>query len=147
MRALIVTNMWPSPATPALGSFVRDQVDALRRIGGAGLELQVFDFPPSSMVTGRRNASTVAPQALFLLNHPFVRERAAGAASRLLQDRHEGAEARIKRAYLRALSRPPTERETEIASKVLLANRNDLSEAWTEIFHALFACLDFRYVN
>ena len=32
MRALIVTNMYPTPRQPALGSFVRDQVDALRRI-------------------------------------------------------------------------------------------------------------------
>ncbi len=46
MRALIVTNMWPSPATPALGSFVRDQVDALRRIGGSDLDLDVHAFPP-----------------------------------------------------------------------------------------------------
>lgn len=55
MRALIVTNMWPSPATPALGSFVRDQVDALRRIGGAGLELQVFDFPPGGYLRAARD--------------------------------------------------------------------------------------------
>jgi glycosyltransferase involved in cell wall biosynthesis len=44
MRALIVTNMWPSPANPALGSFVRDQVDALRALGDA--EIEVFDFSP-----------------------------------------------------------------------------------------------------
>ena len=46
MRALIVTNMWPSPARPALGSFVRDQVDALRAIGGPDLDLEVAAFPP-----------------------------------------------------------------------------------------------------
>jgi glycosyltransferase involved in cell wall biosynthesis len=46
MRALIVTNMWPSPERPALGSFVRDQVEALRRIGGPGLELDVAAFDP-----------------------------------------------------------------------------------------------------
>lgn len=46
MRALIVTNMWPSPAAPALGSFVRDQVDALRALGGADLDLEVAAFAP-----------------------------------------------------------------------------------------------------
>ena len=46
MRALIVTNMWPSPAAPALGAFVRDQVDALRAVGGADLDLEVAAFPP-----------------------------------------------------------------------------------------------------
>jgi glycosyltransferase involved in cell wall biosynthesis len=46
MRALIVTNMYPSPAHPALGSFVADQVQALRRLDDPGLELQVFAFAP-----------------------------------------------------------------------------------------------------
>ena len=44
MRALIVTSMWPSPAAPARGSFVRDQVAALERI--PGVEVEVFAFPP-----------------------------------------------------------------------------------------------------
>ncbi|HUA47804.1 MAG TPA: glycosyltransferase [Solirubrobacteraceae bacterium] len=44
VRALVVTNMYPTPARPALGSFVRDQVDALRRIGG--IEVEVFAFAP-----------------------------------------------------------------------------------------------------
>jgi teichuronic acid biosynthesis glycosyltransferase TuaC len=43
MRALIVTNMYPSPEHPALGSFVRDQVEALRRLPGVELELYAFD--------------------------------------------------------------------------------------------------------
>jgi teichuronic acid biosynthesis glycosyltransferase TuaC len=44
MRALIITNMWPTAERPSLGSFVRDQVDALRRI--AGVEIEVFSFAP-----------------------------------------------------------------------------------------------------
>ncbi len=42
MRALIVTNMYPTPERPAFGSFVRDQVEALRRIAGVDLELSVL---------------------------------------------------------------------------------------------------------
>jgi teichuronic acid biosynthesis glycosyltransferase TuaC len=44
MRALVVTNMYPTPARPALGRFVQDQVEALRRIDGVDVEL--FAFPP-----------------------------------------------------------------------------------------------------
>jgi glycosyltransferase involved in cell wall biosynthesis len=44
MRALVVTNMWPSADAPARGSFVRDQVEALR--GRPGLEVEVFAFAP-----------------------------------------------------------------------------------------------------
>jgi teichuronic acid biosynthesis glycosyltransferase TuaC len=43
MRALIVTNMYPSSEHPALGSFVRDQVEALRRLPDVELELYAFD--------------------------------------------------------------------------------------------------------
>ncbi len=46
MRALIVTNMYPSPQRPALGSFVRDQVRALQRI--PEVELELFTFEPGS---------------------------------------------------------------------------------------------------
>lgn len=44
MRALVVTNMHPTPARPALGRFVRDQVDALSRIDG--VEVELFAFSP-----------------------------------------------------------------------------------------------------
>jgi len=44
MRALVVTNMHPTPARPALGRFVRDQVDALQRVDG--VEVELFAFPP-----------------------------------------------------------------------------------------------------
>jgi teichuronic acid biosynthesis glycosyltransferase TuaC len=46
MRALVVTNMYPSAERPALGSFVRDQVESLRRI--AGIELELFTFAPGN---------------------------------------------------------------------------------------------------
>ncbi|HEX5146021.1 MAG TPA: glycosyltransferase, partial [Conexibacter sp.] len=42
MRALVVTNMHPTAARPALGRFVQDQVDALRRLDGVDVELHAF---------------------------------------------------------------------------------------------------------
>jgi teichuronic acid biosynthesis glycosyltransferase TuaC len=44
VRALVVTNMYPSADRPALGSFVRDQVEALRRRDD--VEIEVFAFDP-----------------------------------------------------------------------------------------------------
>jgi glycosyltransferase involved in cell wall biosynthesis len=43
MRALVVSNMQPSARDPARGSFVRDQVDALRRLPDLEVELFVFE--------------------------------------------------------------------------------------------------------
>jgi glycosyltransferase involved in cell wall biosynthesis len=42
MRVLVVTNLWPTPARPASGPFVRDQVEALR--GLAGVDVELFTF-------------------------------------------------------------------------------------------------------
>ena len=44
VRALIVSNMWPTPERPALGTFVVDQVEALRRLGS--VDVEVATFPP-----------------------------------------------------------------------------------------------------
>jgi teichuronic acid biosynthesis glycosyltransferase TuaC len=52
MRALIVTNMWPTASNPALGSFVRDQVDALRERDD--VEVEVFAFPPGRYLHAAR---------------------------------------------------------------------------------------------
>ena len=52
MRALIVTNMWPSASAPALGSFVRDQVDALRELDD--VEVEVFAFSPGGYAGAAR---------------------------------------------------------------------------------------------
>jgi glycosyltransferase involved in cell wall biosynthesis len=46
LRALVVTNMYPSPANPVLGSFVRDQVEALRR--QPGVEIELVHFAPGA---------------------------------------------------------------------------------------------------
>ncbi len=45
LRILVVTNMWPSPAHPAYGVFVRDQVEALRATGE--VEVEVFHWDAS----------------------------------------------------------------------------------------------------
>jgi teichuronic acid biosynthesis glycosyltransferase TuaC len=46
MRALVVTSMYPTARDPARGSFVRDQVEALRRL--PGVEVELFAFAPGS---------------------------------------------------------------------------------------------------
>src|SRR5215208_2247758 len=44
VRALVVTNMYPTPERPEYGRFVLDQVEALRR--REDVEIEVFSFPP-----------------------------------------------------------------------------------------------------
>ncbi|MEA2212921.1 MAG: hypothetical protein QOF83_2869 [Solirubrobacteraceae bacterium] len=58
MRALIVTNMYPTPQRPSLGSFVRDQARALERTGE--VELEVFAFAPGGARTYANAAARLA---------------------------------------------------------------------------------------
>lgn len=110
---------------------------------------EVFDFANPSMVTGRRNVSTAAPQALFLMNHPFVREQARSAAQRLLAESGEDARSRLNRAYMLTLSRQATDAEMALSEKFLVSATADSSggEAWTQLVQALFASIEFRYLR
>jgi len=104
--------------------------------------LELFDFADPSIVTGRRNISTVAPQALFMLNHPFAIERAKEAAERFRVV--EGSiEQKITIAYRTILGRRPTDGESRIAVEYL-KNHND---EWAMFVQALFASSEFRYVK
>ncbi len=113
---------------------------------------EVFDFADPSVVTGVRYTSTVAPQALFLLNDPFVAQRAAQAAARLLVQPDLTREARIELTFRRALGRRPMDAERQLAHRFLGAGSAeaaaaDSPAAWTELVHAIFASIDFRYVD
>ena len=54
VRALIVTNMYPNARHPALGSFVRDQFEALKRL--PGIDVELFAFEPGSIAGYARAA-------------------------------------------------------------------------------------------
>src|SRR5260221_7597295 len=74
---------------------------------------QAFDYGDPSMVNAKRSTTTVAPQALFVMNSPFVIEQARYFAESLQSQASLKDVDRIRAAYLRAYSRPPTSAETE----------------------------------
>jgi glycosyltransferase involved in cell wall biosynthesis len=54
VRALIVSNMYPTPQRPALGPFVRDQVEALRRRDDVEIDLFAFGPGPRALAQAAR---------------------------------------------------------------------------------------------
>ena len=112
---------------------------------------EVFDFANPSMVTGRREVSTVAPQALFMMNHPFVRSQAKLAAERLLNESGLTVESRIDYAYLRILGRHATKEEVALSQQFLKSvtdtNKNGQVDAWAQMVQSMFASIEFRYVR
>lgn len=112
---------------------------------------EVFDFANPSMVTGRRDVSIVAPQALFMMNHPFVRTQAGLTAERLLSESQLTTVNRIDHAYLLILGRNATEAEISL-SQQFLKSVTDTTEkgevdAWTQMVQAIISTIEFRYIR
>lgn len=111
--------------------------------------LEAFDFADPSLVTGRRNTSTVAPQALYLMNHPFVLEQSRLVAERLLAEPHADDAARLTRAYRLILGRQPLAEERLISGQfvktITIADSMSSADTWQQLIQSLFATVQFRY--
>ena len=107
--------------------------------------LEAFDKPDTNLSCPRRSRSTIAPQALHLLNSEFVRDRARVFAERVAKHSDDPRE-RISYAYESALSRRPTEDEVT-ASQRFLDRHTDPTAAWHDLCHALFNLNEFVYLD
>jgi hypothetical protein len=110
------------------------------------LELfEVFDFSDINQSIGKRNVSTVAPQALYLLNHPFVLDQARESAKYL--GSAGSTDEKIVTAFKRTLGRAPSPMELEKSLAFITSAPEPAAEAWVQLQHMLFACVDFRYLE
>ncbi len=116
--------------------------------------LEVFDFAQQGLPTGSRDSTTVATQALYLLNDPFVRQQAWALAQRLLGRSELDDTGRIDLAYRLTLGRAATAKETERALHYLAdyeaAAKNETharSAAWASFSQAVLASAEFRYIR
>jgi hypothetical protein len=115
--------------------------------------LELFDFVDPSAVTAQRSETIASPQALFMLNHPLMRQAAADFAGSLLK-RPGPDRARVSEAYARVFTRPPTEAEAAAALRYLdryaAALKSDpaaRAKAWQSLCQALFCANEFLYVG
>lgn len=120
-------------------------------------ELTPFNLPDAIQVVGRRDASTLATQALYLLNNPFVVDQSRRFAEHL-QSSNQDDEARIRHAYRLAFARDPRPAEIKdgldflreadlmLASSSTEASKK-LSSAWAAYCQVLLASNELRYVD
>jgi hypothetical protein len=106
---------------------------------------ELFDFADTSVVSGRRHRSIIAPQSLYFLNHPFVVEQAEAAADRLLESSLTTRD-RVTRMYRQTLGRSPSAAEMEIAMRHV-ASLADQRMGWAELYQGIFASLEFRHLQ
>ena len=119
--------------------------------------LGLFDGPDTNATTEKRASSTVATQALYLMNSPQVEEMAAGLARRLLSAPGSSWE-RLDLAHRLAYSRPASEEELARGQAYLAryveglaeaggpADRRE-EEAWTSYARVLLSSNEFFHVD
>ncbi len=124
-----------------------------------------FDYTDAGISEGCRARTVIAPQALFMLNSPFVERQAAAWATRLRStpddaepaaldaempaDRapHAG-EGRIERAYLEAFARRPAVEEASLGLEFLAAQAPlGEEEAWRRYLQVLLATNEFITID
>jgi hypothetical protein len=133
---------------PTLGGpSVKDMLDGkadrrtlygfLDRLNVPGI-FRTFDFPSPDASSPGRELTTIAPQALFLMNHPFVMDCALNAAAR-----PELADAghRVDRVHRLLFGRAPTPEEIELAQAYLQSN------PWERYVHALMQTNEFVWID
>ncbi len=86
--------------------------------------MQVFDQPESTISCGRRNMSTVAPQALQLLNGPFAVRMARAFAARVAKEAGLEPAKQVERAHWLALARAPDLKEQKLLVDMLKRHRD-----------------------
>ena len=81
--------------------------------------LETFDFASPDKSSATRTTTTIAPQALTLLNSAFLEEQATAFAARVTQLSKGDHAQEIQLMYRLALQRTPTEKEQQIARSYL----------------------------
>ncbi len=119
--------------------------------------LGVFDMADPSLPVAQREVTTVATQALFLMNNSFVIQSIEQMAQRLLSNSSMSEADRIDLAYRIALSRQASSDERQQAQQFLqdyrqladvkgISGTNRDHSAWTGLCHVLLSTGEFRYV-
>ncbi|MBI4903533.1 MAG: PSD1 domain-containing protein [Acidobacteria bacterium] len=102
---------------------------------------EVFDLPDQTITCGRRNISTVATQALTLLNNDFVLEHSRHFADRVKKLSPQDRSEQVNLAYELALNRPPTAEEKQLAMAFLEKNTVE------DFTHVLLNLSEFLYMR
>jgi cytochrome c553 len=119
---------------------------------------QLFDFPDPAVPSGDRPTTTIAPQALFLMNSEWAMQLCEHLADDLLRDKGLDDAERVQRLYRTAYSRTASEKETERGLALVrnvdraLAMREDDDGrrrllAWACLCQTVAAANEFVYLD
>jgi mono/diheme cytochrome c family protein len=113
--------------------------------------LNLFDFGDATTMTGKRQLTNVATQALFWLNSNFLTDRSVEIGKGLLSEKTKAD--RISAAYLRILNRKASAEEIASGQQYLEAFQQKFAgdkaevKEWQSFCRILMASNDFIYVD
>jgi hypothetical protein len=119
---------------------------------------QLLDYPDAAVPSGDRTTTTVAPQALLMMNSEFVARASADMAGSSLSDPQVDEAQRIRSLYVLAYGREATSDEiaqgrTFVAKveEALRGTEPDESkrrrQAWDGLCHVILAANEFIYLK
>jgi hypothetical protein len=117
---------------------------------------QAFDFAEPTTIKGDRDSTTIASQALFMMNSDVMNEQSARLATRIAAEQPNDRDARVRDLYLIALGRRPA--ETEVARAHAFVERYappqsgeavvaDSMAAWQALCRVILSSNEFLYVE
>jgi mono/diheme cytochrome c family protein len=118
--------------------------------------LETFDLPQMNPNCLQRTESTVAPQALHLMNNAMIDRLAESFAARVIQEAGDDVQRQVEQVYLIALSRPPDDEERRIGVDAIVEltklwnseNRPDAStRALATYCHTILNSAAFLYID
>ena len=130
------------------GSNRRTVYGFIDRLALPGL-LRTFDFPSPDATSGGRDQTTVAPQALYLLNGPLALECARKVLARPEIAGEKDYARRVDALYRLLFSRSPATADRQLADEFFgpdLAARES-NESWQRYVHALLLTNEFAFVD
>ena len=114
--------------------------------------LNLFDFGDATTVSGKRQLTNVATQALFWLNSGFLTDSSQVVATSLLANKND-TKTRLNEVYSRILNRPAKPEEIASALQYLEAYQQKFTgekaelKAWQSYCRILMASNDFAYLD
>jgi hypothetical protein len=106
----------------------------------------LFDAADNEQPTAARNVSTVAPQALFFMNHPLVLDAAKHLAARI-RGGDSFAPEHIDKLFRILFARPPTEQERKIAEGWMECSNCDPNARFVELCQMLLSTNELVYLD
>lgn len=117
---------------------------------------QLFDYSDAGSVVGSRTTSTVAPQALFMMNSNFMQDASSALADCVLMANDNDEVTRIRRLYRLVFNRAPT--ETEVTQSVEFLRRarevsaedeasKSSSSGWPLLCQIVLSSNEFVYIR